>query len=51
MPTITANMTVTLTVAQINGQVFDAILTWIKENVKDKLPENADLVVQFVINT
>lgn len=50
MPTITATMTVTKTVAQIDGAKFEAILAWIKTNVKDKLPPDTDLVVMFTIN-
>ena len=42
MGKITAHITIELTVADVTGAVYDAIEMWIKTNLVDKLPENAD---------
>lgn len=50
MAMITVSVTITKTVAALNGAAVDAILAWIQANIKDKLPTDATVNVSFGIN-
>jgi hypothetical protein len=51
MAMITVNVTLTKTVAVLDGASIAAILAWVKANVNDKLPADTTAGVTLSINT
>jgi uncharacterized alkaline shock family protein YloU len=48
MATMTANITVSMTVAALDATTIAAVIQWVQTNVKDKLPANASCNIQYI---
>jgi len=47
MATITVVITVTKTIATLNGTTMDTVIGWVKTNIIDKVPADATLNIQY----
>jgi hypothetical protein len=47
MANITVTVTINVSLPALNGTSLDAVLTWLNDNIKTKLPANANAVIVF----